>query len=76
MADDLIGVKISYLYQGTQIPLRVLGMGLIKGGEVVSVVLWVLIEFSKRDVFLFVDHFFPEPVTPVNRFLSYCIFAA
>lgn len=52
-----MGVKISSLYQGRQLPPRVLGMGLIKGGEVVSVVLWVLIEFSECDVFLFVDHF-------------------
>lgn len=65
-----MGVKISYLYQGRQIPPRVLGLGLIKGGEVVSVVSWVLIEISKCDVFLFLDHFFPEPVTPVNHFLS------
>lgn len=63
-----MGVKISYLYQGTQIPLRVLGMGLIKGGEVVSVVLWVLIEFSKCDVFFFIDHFF------LNQLLQLIVF--
>lgn len=43
-------------------------MGPIKGGEVVSVVSWVLIEISKCDVFFFLDNFFLDQLLQLTVF--------